>query len=143
MMIMVLFYRTYYSLLSDFLILWLFQKAAKTYGVPDTEVFQTPDLFEARNVPQVQTVFLVKLSIDIILYSLLQTDISPRYCFLFFVGDVMHLLFGKNDSETPRVWWTNHGAENGHRKQTKFYRRRYSKRKRWANRITGKFLHEL
>ena len=85
------------------LILLLFQKAAKTYGVPDTEVFQTPDLFEARNVPQVQTMFLVKLSIDIILYSLLQTDISPRYCFLFFVGDVMHLLFGKNDSETPRV----------------------------------------
>ena len=63
-----MFYRTYYSLLSDFLILWLFQKAAKTYGVPDTEVFQTPDLFEARNVPQVQTMFLVKLSIDIILY---------------------------------------------------------------------------
>jgi len=30
-----------------------FLKAAKTYGVPDTEVFQTPDLFEARNVPQV------------------------------------------------------------------------------------------
>ena len=110
------YYRTYYSLLSDFLILWLFQKAAKTYGVPDTEVFQTPDLFEARNVPQVQTMFLVKLSIDIITYSLLQTDISPRYCFLFFVGDVMHLLFGKNDSETPRVWWTNHGTKNGHRK---------------------------
>ena len=30
-----------------------FQKAAKTYGVPDAEVFQTPDLFEARNIPQV------------------------------------------------------------------------------------------
>ena len=92
-----------HSLLSDVLILLLFQKAAKTYGVPDTEVFQTPDLFEARNVPQVQTMFLVKLSTDIILYSLLQTDISPRYCFLFFVGDVMHLLPCKNDSETPRV----------------------------------------
>ena len=63
-------YRTYHSLLSDVLILLLFQKAAKTYGVPDTEVFQTPDLFEARNVPQVQTMFLVKLSIDIILYIL-------------------------------------------------------------------------
>jgi len=30
-----------------------FLKAAKVYGVPDAEVFQTPDLFEARNIPQV------------------------------------------------------------------------------------------
>nr|ACO10791.1 Myophilin [Caligus rogercresseyi] len=30
-----------------------FLKAAKTYGVPEEEVFQTPDLFEARNIPQV------------------------------------------------------------------------------------------
>ena len=31
----------------------LSQKAAKAYGVSDDEVFQTPDLFEARNIPQV------------------------------------------------------------------------------------------
>ena len=30
-----------------------FQKALKAYGVPDEEVFQTPDLFEGRNIPQV------------------------------------------------------------------------------------------
>merc|ERR1711963_94189 len=30
-----------------------FQKAVKAYGVPDSEIFQTPDLFEARNIPQV------------------------------------------------------------------------------------------
>ena len=64
----IILYRSYYSLVSDVLVLLLFQKAAKTYGVPDTEVFQTPDLFEARNVPQVRTMFLVTLSIDIILY---------------------------------------------------------------------------
>ena len=31
----------------------LSQKAAKAYGVSDDEVFQTPGLFEARNIPQV------------------------------------------------------------------------------------------
>lgn len=30
-----------------------FLAAVKKYGVPDEEVFQTPDLFEARNIPQV------------------------------------------------------------------------------------------
>jgi len=30
-----------------------FLAGAKKYGVPDEEVFQTPDLFEARNIPQV------------------------------------------------------------------------------------------
>ena len=30
-----------------------FLSAAKKYGVADEEVFQTPDLFEARNIPQV------------------------------------------------------------------------------------------
>ena len=30
-----------------------FLAAVKKYGVPDEEVFQTPDLFEGRNLPQV------------------------------------------------------------------------------------------
>ena len=30
-----------------------FLNAVKKYGVPDEEVFQTPDLFEARNISQV------------------------------------------------------------------------------------------
>ncbi len=37
-----------------------FLAAAKKYGVSDEEVFQTPDLFEARNIPQV--IFLYKKS---------------------------------------------------------------------------------
>ncbi|KAF5305563.1 hypothetical protein FQA39_LY01654 [Lamprigera yunnana] len=30
-----------------------FQKAAKAYGLPQEEIFQTADLFERRNIPQV------------------------------------------------------------------------------------------
>jgi hypothetical protein len=42
-----------------------FLAAAKKYGVSDEEVFQTPDLFEARNIPQViftvlKVVFVIK-----------------------------------------------------------------------------------
>ena len=36
-----------------------FVTAAKKYGVPDEEVFQTPDLFEARNIPQVKDCILI------------------------------------------------------------------------------------
>lgn len=31
-----------------------FQDAIKKYGVPQEEIFQTADLFEKRNIPQVQ-----------------------------------------------------------------------------------------
>ena len=37
-----------------------FLAAAKKYGVPDEEVFQTPDLFEARNIPQVSNLEAAK-----------------------------------------------------------------------------------
>ena len=30
-----------------------FQAALKKYGVPDEEIFQTADLYERRNIPQV------------------------------------------------------------------------------------------
>lgn len=30
-----------------------FQKAVKAYGLPQEEIFQTADLFERRNIPQV------------------------------------------------------------------------------------------
>lgn len=32
-----------------------FQDAIKKYGVPQEEIFQTADLFEKRNIPQVHT----------------------------------------------------------------------------------------
>lgn len=35
------------------MILYRFQAAIKKYGVPEEEIFQTADLFERRNIPQV------------------------------------------------------------------------------------------
>lgn len=39
----------------DFLLflIFRFQAALKAYGVPQEEIFQTADLFERRNIPQV------------------------------------------------------------------------------------------
>lgn len=47
-----------------------FLTAAKKYGVPDEEVFQTPDLFEARNIPQV----------SLCIFSLGRVLLCPSYC---------------------------------------------------------------
>jgi len=33
--------------------IYRFQAALKKYGVPEEEIFQTADLFERRNIPQV------------------------------------------------------------------------------------------
>lgn len=47
-----------------------FQAAIKKYGVPEEEIFQTADLFERRNIPQV----------SLCLYSLARvTQLHPEY----------------------------------------------------------------
>ena len=48
-----------------------FIQAAKKYGVPDEEVFQTPDLFEARNIPQV-SLCIFSLGIVLLLPPIVQ-----------------------------------------------------------------------
>lgn len=49
-----------------------FQAAIKKYGVPEEEIFQTADLFERRNIPQV----------TLCLYSLGRT-VSRAWVFIF------------------------------------------------------------
>ena len=34
-------------------LMWFIENAARNYGLPDSELFQTVDLFEKRNIPQV------------------------------------------------------------------------------------------
>lgn len=48
-----------------------FQAAIKKYGVPETEIFQTADLFERRNIPQVT---LCLYSLARIVSSMKQTN---------------------------------------------------------------------
>lgn len=60
-----------------------FLAAVKKYGVPDEEVFQTPDLFEARNISQVsnfsrfypyaEKIDLASLQVTLCLYALART----------------------------------------------------------------------
>ena len=62
-----------------------FLAGAKAYGLPDEEVFQTPDLFEARNIPQVcegveETNHLCVVQVVLCLYSLGRiTQKHPEY----------------------------------------------------------------
>ena len=43
-----------------------FINAAKSYGVPDAEMFLTPDLFEGRNLSQVSTIIETKNLISLV-----------------------------------------------------------------------------
>lgn len=59
-----------------------YQAFAKKYGLPEEEIFQTADLFEKRNVPQV----------TLSLYSLARLVSSIRiYCYLIFYSDWFYM----------------------------------------------------
>lgn len=65
-----------------------FQNAAKRYGVPETDVFQTVDLWERRNIPQVtQCVMALGRAVSIVTHcfnnqlshTLLQCYLHPEW----------------------------------------------------------------
>ena len=68
-----------------------FINAAKSYGVPDAEMFLTPDLFEARNLSQVRDL-----------------DFFGGQLKIFYTsssGRPLHLFTGQSHSETSGVLW--------------------------------------
>ena len=68
-----------------------FINAAKSYGVPDAEMFLTPDLFEARNLSQVRDL-----------------DFFGGQLKIFYTsssGRTLHLFTGQSHSETSGVLW--------------------------------------
>ena len=72
-----------------------FINAAKSYGVPDEEMFLTPDLFEGRNLSQV---------------TILTIIFVPQLTSLY-VGCTMYLFPGQGNTKTSRVSRTFSGSK--------------------------------
>ncbi len=54
-----------------------FQTAARAYGVPEIDVFQTVDLFEKRNIPQVtQCLLALGRTVSILVFKILLISLS-------------------------------------------------------------------
>lgn len=71
-----------------------FQKAIKEYGVPDIDCFQTVDLYERRNIPQVtQCIMALGRTVGYLVTN----------CFNYL--NSFHIIFSKVLS-APRVAWT-------------------------------------
>lgn len=77
-----------------------FQDAIKKYGVPQEEIFQTADLFERRNIPQV--IERKKQQ-----YNCLLNDIN------FFKGCAFVVRVGKDHAKASGIHGSNVRTENG------------------------------
>jgi len=87
-----------------------FQASLKKYGVPEEEIFQTADLYERRNIPQV-TLCIYALA------RLVSTSSSVSLK-LQIITENNQTVGGCSDSETSGVYWSSSGPENGGREQT-------------------------
>ena len=77
-----------------------FQKAAKAYGLPGEEIFQTVDLFEARNIAQV----------TLSLYALGRI---VRFSYVHMFYHFFSTPFTHTDSVTSRVERPDPGTKDG------------------------------
>ena len=78
--------------------------AAKNYGVPDEEMFLTPDLFEGRNLPQ------VRLDLMFVPRIILSASLLLSFCKLCIkissfwkLGGPLFVLIGMCNAETLRI----------------------------------------
>lgn len=83
-----------------------FQAAIKKYGLPEEEIFQTADLFERRNIPQV----------TLSLYALARlvsfcNECNEQFLFLIPFFSLSHTK--KLDSKASRIHWTSIRTKNG------------------------------
>lgn len=95
-----------------------FQAAIKKYGLPEEEIFQTADLFERRNIPQVSLCLfsLARLVSD-------NLDILPNTIRLIteILISILFVLLN-SDTKASRIHWTSFGTENGRQKRTNIHR---------------------
>lgn len=89
--ISILYLKYYHALNCTF----RFQAAIKKYGVPEEEIFQTADLFERRNIPQV-TLCLYSLGRIVSIWKCL-----PIY--MENMRSVTYSIVSITDSEAPRM----------------------------------------
>lgn len=114
-----------------------FQTALKKYGVPEEEIFQTADLYERRNIPQV-TLCLYALSR--LVCCTLRTH--QKWFFTTWVGMAwipakllialplfcrfkhtqMMTMMSCIDAETSRIHGSTPGSQNGRKERTRVYR---------------------
>lgn len=89
-----------------------FQAAVKKYGVPEEEIFQTADLFERRNIPQVTLSLYALGRIVSSLQGLprgstLNTPLSP---------------LSRLDAKASRVHWPHSGTQDGREERAHLHR---------------------
>lgn len=106
------------------LFIFRFQAAIKKYGVPEEEIFQTADLFERRNIPQVTLclyalgrIVSIFLTLDVLCGSFLQSFI---FCPSF------------PDSKAPRMDWSSARTQDGGKERTYLHWGATSRSREWT-----------
>lgn len=90
-----------------------FQAAVKKYGVPEEEIFQTADLFERRNIPQVT---LSLYALGRIVSSL---QVMPGVSTL---NTSLSLSLSRLDAKASRVHWPHSGTQDGRKERAHLHR---------------------
>lgn len=89
-----------------------FQAAVKKYGVPEEEIFQTADLFERRNIPQV----------TLSLYALGRIVSNASVWVSCSLKTPLSLSLSRIDAKASRIHWTHSGTQDGRQERAHLHR---------------------